>query len=190
MRSLSMIATMYVIIGSWVLICPASAQETELMTEKQFTLRQIGTVHKAKGNTTLVLNKDSEPALKGLDGFSHVWVLWWFDRSDTPKKRSILQVYPRGNKKNPLTGVFACRAPVRPNLIGLSLCRVLSVKGNVVEIDKIDAFHNTPVLDLKPYIPSCDSAEASFPSWLKKRTKAIEKGARGLGEQNASPEGQ
>ena len=175
MRSLTMIAAMVIIIGSWVLPCPAGAQETEVMTEKQFTLRQIGTVHKAKAHTTLVLNKDSEPALQGLDGFSHVWVLYWFDRNDTPKKRSILQVYPRGNKKNPLTGVFACRAPVRPNLIGLSLCRVLSIQENVVEIDEIDAFHNTPVLDLKPYIPSCDSAEASFPSWLKKCTRARKK---------------
>ena len=176
MRSLIIIATMYIIIGSWVLLCPAGAQETELMTEKQFTLRQIGAVHKAKGHTTLVLNKDYEPALQGLDGFSYVWVLYWFDRNDTPKKRSILQVHPRGNKKNPLTGVFACRAPVRPNLIGLSLCRVLSIQGNRVEIDEIDAFHNTPVLDLKPYIPSCDSAEAaSFPSWLKKHSRAIKK---------------
>jgi len=48
--------------------------------------------------------------VRGLDGWSHVWVFWWFDRNDIPAKRSILQVHthPMGNKKNPLTGVFAC----------------------------------------------------------------------------------
>ncbi len=56
----------------------------------------------------------------------------------------------RRNPKNPLRGVFATRAPVRPNLIALSRVRVISVRGNVIEIDGIDAFPDTPVLDLKP----------------------------------------
>ena len=94
-----------------------------------------------------------------------------------PKKRSVLQVHPRGNRGNPLTGVFACRSLVRPNLIALSLCQVLSVKNNVVEIDKIDAFANTPILDLKPYIPGYYSAEASVPDWLMNREKTIDKNA-------------
>ena len=138
------------------------------MGGSEFTIRQIGSVQRANnGRMTLVLKKEVQPALKGLAGFSHVWVLWWLNKSATPEKRSTLQVHPRGNKKNPLTGVFACRAPVRPNLIALSLCRVLSVKNNVVEIDKIDAFIDTPVLDLKPYIPGSDSAEASVPDWIR-----------------------
>ena len=111
----------------------------------------------------------------GLDGFSHVWVFYWFDRNDTPKKRSTLQVHPKRDRTKPLTGVFACRSPARPNLIGVSLCRVVSVKGNVVEIDKIDAFSNTPILDLKPYIPGYDSAQASIPDWLKDSKKSVEK---------------
>ncbi|MEA3546240.1 MAG: tRNA (N6-threonylcarbamoyladenosine(37)-N6)-methyltransferase TrmO [Thermodesulfobacteriota bacterium] len=139
------------------------------MTEKQFILSPIGSVHKENERTTLLLNKDVEPALRGLDGFSHVWVLWWFGRNDTQEKRSVLQVHPRRNRENPLTGIFACRAPVRPNLIALTLCRILSVKDNVVEIDKIDAFDDTPILDLKPYIPSCDSAKATIPDWLNNR---------------------
>ena len=79
----------------------------------------------------------------------------------------MLQVHPRGNKDNPLTGVFACRSPARPNLIGLTLCKVLSVKDNVVEVEKIDAFSDTPILDLKPYLPGYDSADASVPDWIK-----------------------
>ena len=166
MRYVTIIVTMCVVIGAGILLCPAPAQESEQMTERQFIVTPIGSVHKESGRTTLVLNKDLEPALRGLDGFSHVWVLWWFDRNDTQEKRSILQVHPRGNRNNPLTGVFACRAPVRPNLVALSLCRVLAVKDNVVEIDGIDAFANTPILDLKPYIPGYDSATASVPDWL------------------------
>lgn len=112
-------------------------------------------------------------ALKGLDGFSHVWVFYWLDKNDTPRKRSTLQVHPRGNKKNPLVckvGIFACRAPVRPNLIALSLCKILSVKGGVVHIEKIDAFDNSPVLDLKPYAPGIDSPTKGvrLPDWVKR----------------------
>ncbi len=169
MKSLTMITVMCAIVGSMAFQYSGFAGESEQMSEEQFILRSIGSVHKAKGCTTLVLNKDLQPALKGLDGFSHVWVLWWFDRSDTPNKRSLLQVHPRGNRNNPLTGVFACRAPVRPNLVGLTLCRIVSVKANVVEIDKIDAFTDTPILDLKPYIPGTDFAEGSVPNWLKDR---------------------
>ena len=64
-------------------------------------------------------------------------------------KRSILQVYPRADKNNPLTGVFATHSPVRPNLIAISKCKIISVKENVIEVDDIDAFSDSPVIDLK-----------------------------------------
>lgn len=72
-------------------------------------------------------------------------------------------------KKNPLTGVFACRAPVRPNLIALSLCKVLSITNNIIAVDKIDAFNGSPILDIKPYIPSIDNEpkDIRMPDWLK-----------------------
>lgn len=136
------------------------------MTERQFTLKSIGSVQKLGQHTRLVLGKSLEPGLLGLENFSHVWVFWWFDKNNTPEKRATLQVYPRRNKNNPLTGVFATRSPVRPNLIGLSLCRILSIKDNIIEIDKIDARAGTPVFDLKPYIPDNDFAEASVPDWM------------------------
>jgi tRNA-Thr(GGU) m(6)t(6)A37 methyltransferase TsaA len=77
-------------------------------------------------------------------------VLYWFDRNDTPQKRSMLRVHPRGNPDNPLRGVFATRSPLRPNPIALSQVNVLSVRGSLIEIDGIDAFDDTPVLDIKP----------------------------------------
>jgi len=135
-----------------------------------FKLYPVGRVEKKGKSVRLQIFDRYVGALKGLDGFSHVFVLYWFDKNDTPRKRSILQVHPRGNRENPLTGVFACRAPVRPNLIALSLCRILSVKGAVVHIDKIDAFHDSPVLDLKPYAPGIDrpTKGVRLPDWVKR----------------------
>ena len=120
------------------------------VSELRFTVHSIGCIRKARGKTTIVLDKKYQAGLLGVGKLSEIWVLWWFSCNDTPPMRSILHVHPRGNRENPLTGVFATRAPVRPNLIALSRVKGLSVKGNVIEIDKIDAFANTPVLDLKP----------------------------------------
>lgn len=147
--------------------------EVEAMKEEEtkrfFKLYPVGRVGRKGKLIYLRIFDEFRDALKGLDGFSHVFVLYWFHKNDTPKKRNILQVYPRGNKKNPLTGVFACRAPVRPNLIALSLCKVLSVKNGIVRVDKIDALNESPVLDIKPYIPRIDrmAKGARIPDWLK-----------------------
>ena len=118
-------------------------------TAKQFTVYPIGWVRKADGRTTIVIDKKYQPALMGLENFPNIWVLYWFDRNDTPEKRSILQVHPRGNRRNPMRGVFATHSPVRPNLIAMTRCKVISVKENVIEIEGIDAFADTPVLDIK-----------------------------------------
>jgi len=115
-----------------------------------YEVRPIGWVRKADGRTTIEVEKRYQPALLGVAELEAIWVLYWFDRNDTPERRSILQVHPHANPENPLRGVFATRAPVRPNLIALSRCRVLSVRDNVIEIDDIDAFPDTPVLDIKP----------------------------------------
>ena len=124
----------------------ADAQEEQV---KQFTVHSIGWVRKTEERTTIVVDKKYQPALLGLEKFSEVWVLYWFDRNDTPEKRSVLQVHPGGNPDNPIRGVFATHSPVRPNLIAMTRCKIISVKENVIEIESIDAFPDTPVLDLK-----------------------------------------
>ena len=80
-------------------------------------------------------------------------------------------MHPRGNKDNPLTGVFACRAPVRPNLIALSLCKIVSVEDSTVRVEKIDALDGTAIVDIKPYIPHIDHPQSDLhtPKWLNKR---------------------
>jgi tRNA-Thr(GGU) m(6)t(6)A37 methyltransferase TsaA len=115
-----------------------------------YEVRPIGWVRKAEGRTLIEVDPRYQPALLGVDALDAIWVLYWFDRNDSPGQRAILQVHPHGDPRNPLRGVFATRAPLRPNLIALSRCRVLSVRDNIIEIDDIDAFADTPVLDIKP----------------------------------------
>ncbi|MFW6161752.1 MAG: tRNA (N6-threonylcarbamoyladenosine(37)-N6)-methyltransferase TrmO [Planctomycetota bacterium] len=154
-----------VLLGA-VLAAKAHGGEAE---RQVYQLHPVGTVEKKGGATRLVIAEEYAPALEGLDGFSHVVVLYWFHKNDVPRKRRILQVHPRGNRTNPLTGVFACRAPVRPNPIALSVCRIQAVEGGVVRVDRIDAFDGTPILDLKPHIPAIDSPEdVRLPQWLGK----------------------
>ncbi|NQU25132.1 MAG: tRNA (N6-threonylcarbamoyladenosine(37)-N6)-methyltransferase TrmO [Candidatus Nealsonbacteria bacterium] len=126
-----------------------AADDEKEQAVKKFTVYPIGWVRKTDGHTTIVVDKKYQEGLLGLDQFKEVWVLYWFDRNDTPEKRSILQVHPRGDKKNPKRGVFATHSPVRPNLIAMTKCKIISVKDNVIEIESIDAFPDTPVLDLK-----------------------------------------
>lgn len=155
------------------LACSCLAEETKpagvpVPAAKEFVVRPIGQVEKNGERTQIVLDKKHQPGLLGLEGFSHIHVFWWFDQNDTPEKRAVLQVHPRGNRENPLTGVFATRSPFRPNLIALTLCKVISVRENVVEIDAIDAFPGTPVIDIKPFTPAKDSApDAKGPAWAK-----------------------
>lgn len=150
------------------------SSETKVVDEndpsKSFALHPVGRVEKTDKSVQLRIFTKYSDALKGLDGFSHIFVLYWFDKNDTPKKRSVFQVHPLGNKDNCRTGVFACRTPVRPNLIALSLCRLRSVKNGIVRVDNIDAFSGSPILDIKPYIPSIDSVRnaARVPDWLMK----------------------
>lgn len=119
-------------------------------TAPVFSMSPVGWVRKADGRTFIEIDRRYQPALMGVEELKSIWVLYWFDRNDTPDKRAVLQVHPRGNPDNPLRGVFATRSPLRPNLIALSQVGILGVKGNVIEIDGIDAFADTPVLDLKP----------------------------------------
>ena len=151
----------------------ATAQEAaQTLESKSFVLHPIGKVRKVEDRTLIVLDEKFEAGLLGLEGYSHILLFWWFDKNDNPTKRSVLQVHPMGNRENPLTGVFATRSPVRPNLIALTLCKIVAVKGNTIEIEKTDAFDGTPVLDIKPFIPGYDSAEnATAPDWLNKARK-------------------
>ena len=129
---------------------PASDGQDAPAVETVYAVHPIGWVRKAEGGTTIVIDERYQPALLGVEALDAIWVLYWLDRNDNAAGRSVLQVHPRGDPQNPLRGVFATRSPFRPNLIALSRVKILAVRDNVIKIDGIDAYPDTPVLDLKP----------------------------------------
>jgi tRNA-Thr(GGU) m(6)t(6)A37 methyltransferase TsaA len=144
------IRTVATLLGCGLLLAVAYAEEPETGLMTQYQVYPIGWVRKTGGRTLIEVEERYRPALLGVEKLDSIWVIYWFDRNDSPEHRAVLQVHPRGNPDNPLRGVFATRAPVRPNLIALSRCRVLAVRENRIEIDGIDALPDTPVLDIKP----------------------------------------
>ncbi len=134
---------------------------------ESFNIYPVGIVKKTDTAVRIEIFDDYTDALLGLGGFSHIVVLFWFDQNDTAEKRRVLQVHPRKDSRNPLTGVFATHSPQRPNLIGLTVCKILSIQGGSIEIEDIDAFDGTPVIDLKCYIPTSDSEKnVRLPDWV------------------------
>lgn len=140
---------------------------TKTPQTQQFTLTPIGKIKTTKTTNTIHINQTYRPALKQLTQFSHVIVIWWANQHDNPTSRSQTQTTPPYADK--LTGVFACRAEYRPNPIAITTCAILEVdeeKGTIT-VPWIDAYDETPVLDLKAYFPVCDRVkEPHIPSWL------------------------
>jgi tRNA-Thr(GGU) m(6)t(6)A37 methyltransferase TsaA len=119
-----------------------------------------------KIRASIEINPDLTKALEGLEGFSHIIVLYWLHRAVFDKHN--LKTYPMGNQNVPLQGLFAVRTPKRPNPIGMSTVRLLSRKDNILYVQGLDAIDGSIVLDIKPYIPGYDSAAgAAVPDWVK-----------------------
>ena len=119
-----------------------------------FQIFPVGFIRKKDDTVLIEIDKKYNDALLGIEQFSHINVLYWFHENDNPQSRNTLQVNPCRNKKNPLTGVFATHSPHRPNLIAMSLCKILSIDGTTIKIDKIDAFDGSPVIDIKCFFPT------------------------------------
>ena len=122
----------------------------------------IGYVKKENG-TLIELLPEFIEGLDGLEEGSFVKLLLWFHLSDTPEKRKILKVHPRGDTKNPIRGVFSTRSPVRPNPIAVYTVRVLRITDGKLKVEDIDALDGTPVLDIKPFVKGLDCPPASLP---------------------------
>jgi len=107
-------------------------------------------------------------ALDDLDGFSHVWVLWWLDRAPAGDTPTALRVHPEGRDEIPEVGLFATRSPRRPNPIAITAVRLLERRGNRLRVLGLDACLGSPILDLKPYLRRGDLiADAATPAWLE-----------------------
>jgi tRNA (adenine37-N6)-methyltransferase len=109
---------------------------------------------------TIVLRPGMQNALKDLEGFDRCWVLFWFHRSRGWKQQIVP---PRDTVKR---GIFATRAPDRPNPLGLSVVRLRRIYGTRIDILGHDLLDGTPVLDLKPYIPAYDAHPGSAAGWV------------------------
>lgn len=118
----------------------------------------------------IVFHEKLTEALEGIEDFSHIFVLFWLHQM-SDEDRTVMKINPRGRRDMPLLGIFATRTPHRPNPIGLTKVRLLTVKDNVITVQGLDAFDGTPVLDIKPF-DSWDTAnEFRVPEWWMKLEK-------------------
>jgi tRNA-Thr(GGU) m(6)t(6)A37 methyltransferase TsaA len=150
-----------------------------LLPLRKIEIRPIGFVKRTSSGedvkdknlvSRIMLKKDFAQALDGVEEFSHIFVIFWMHNIlNTPK--TILKVHPRGRAKLPLVGIFATRAPVRPNPIGLTLVELVKREGDVLWVKGLDAFNDTPVLDIKPYNGLDMAMSARVPKWLTKINK-------------------
>jgi len=101
-----------------------------------------------------------QDGLKDLEGFDRIWLLYWFHRA----RKYRLRVTPYLD--NFERGLFATRAPSRPNPIGLSAVRLLGVEGNTLHVADVDMLDGTPLLDIKPYTPRFDHLTVARSGWL------------------------
>jgi tRNA-Thr(GGU) m(6)t(6)A37 methyltransferase TsaA len=147
-----------------------------LASQKGINLKPIGFVRtqsvgdevKDKSRLSeIFLDCELTPALEGIAGFSHVFVLFWLHQIKG-KERETLRVHPRGRRDLPLLGVFATRTNLRPNPIGLTLCELVKAEGNVLTVRGLDAYDGTPVLDVKPYDTWDCAKNARMPEWWLK----------------------
>jgi tRNA-Thr(GGU) m(6)t(6)A37 methyltransferase TsaA len=109
---------------------------------------------------TIVLRPGLQNTLKDLEGFDRAWVLFWFHHSRGWKQQIVP---PRDRVKR---GIFATRAPDRPNALGLSAVGIVAIYGTRITISGHDLLDGTPVLDLKPYIPAYDSFPGARAGWV------------------------
>lgn len=106
-----------------------------------------------------------ERSVAGLDGFSHVEVVFLFDQVD-PDAVCLYSRHPRGNRAWPEVGILAQRAKDRPNRIGLCTCELVAVDGASIVVRGLDAIDGTPVLDVKPYLAEfAPRGEVRQPTW-------------------------
>ncbi len=107
----------------------------------------------------VVLKNELADGLDGVEEFSHVFIIFWLHKISDYEK-TVLKVHPKGRVELPPVGIFATRAPNRPNTIGLTLVELVKREENSLFVKGLDAFDGTPILDIKPY-DSWDAA-ASF----------------------------
>ncbi len=128
---------------------------------------QSGAAAGIKG--TIVLDEQYVEGISDLDGFTYIYLVYFFHQSDGFNLKVIpfLDDKPRG--------LFSTRAPRRPNQIGISVVKVLAVKDNKIEIEQVDMLDGTPLLDIKPYIPEFDARTQGKTGWIARQVDNLNK---------------
>jgi tRNA-Thr(GGU) m(6)t(6)A37 methyltransferase TsaA len=108
----------------------------------------------------VIVDAPFAPALDDVEGFERVWLIYWMDRGAPFRPR----VVPYRDTRE--RGLFATRAPSRPNPIGISAVRLVSRRGRVLRVADVDILDDTPLLDIKPYVPAFDAHPRSRAGWL------------------------
>lgn len=128
--------------------------------EKFGVPRQAGLVPELEGRVIFQPAFRSSDAVRGLEGFSHIWLVWLFSKSPAEWSPTVRPPRLGGNER---MGVFATRAPVRPNPIGLSCVRLVRVDpGPELVVAGADLVDATPILDIKPYVPADAHPDARY----------------------------
>ena len=115
------------------------------------------------GRIVLQEGQNFEMALRDLDGFERIWVIFQFHENEGWRPTTRPPVPPKGKDR---VGTFASRSPYRPNPIGLSCVRLLKIDGLTLYVDEADLLNGTPVLDIKPYIPMADAFPEAKAGWV------------------------
>jgi tRNA (adenine37-N6)-methyltransferase len=108
----------------------------------------------------VLVEEEYEAALTDIEGFERLWLIYWFDRA-APFRSKVVPY--RDDREH---GVFATRAPCRPNPIGISLVRLLGREATILRVADLDILDNTPLIDIKPYVPAFDARIASLAGWF------------------------
>ncbi len=149
--------------------CRPHEKDISAIKNIEESVRKKGTIINFQGEYFIQLEKDCTFEYDKLNLFSHIKILWWFDRFDKPEYRKVTQCNPP-YENAPKTGIFASRSPIRPNPIALTTAKVLRAdpEKNRVYINYIDCFENSIVVEILPYIALSDRIEAfNLPHWLE-----------------------
>jgi tRNA-Thr(GGU) m(6)t(6)A37 methyltransferase TsaA len=152
------------------------ATRKRVVPREPVSLRPIGVVRNgvpqprpdgwAQIRSDIIVREELSPMLEGIDGYSHVIVVFAFHR--VPEQERKERVRPRGNERIPEQGVLATRSQLRPNPLGVSVVPLLKRRKNILRVEGLDAIDGTPVLDIKPYFANYDAVPgASLPDWAR-----------------------
>ena len=117
--------------------------------------------YKSEETSQIEVFKEFEEGLKDIEGFSHIIVIFWFHKSEG------FHLSVRTPWDDVLHGVFATRSPHRPCPLGLTVAELVARQNSILKVKGLDAIAGTPLLDIKPYVPSVDERSVVKPGWLE-----------------------